>query len=179
MSKKKLREGLKNLEAYMEQYEVELTFLEEGEEAPMDTLVLGLEVSDELSFDVSCNFVDTDDYGSILQFYAQMTLDGLMEENPGMLTELKLLQTVNTLNQMLPVGQIVYIQGEQTPQHSLGLRYTMRTELSGEEQLEKCADVIELLMDDYELLCSMLIQVADGEGVQEAMELVMRLMEEE
>lgn len=178
MNKEELREGLKRLGAHMKQREVNSVFWEEGEQVPIDSLMLGLRVSDELSLDVSCNFIDVPEYGSILQFYGQLELDGMMEENPGVLTELNLLQMINQLNKMLPVGQLLYMQTDTEPMNSIGLRYTMRTELASEDELEKCADVIEMLMDDYELLCSVLMLVLDGETVQGAMGIVRKLMEE-
>lgn len=178
MDKKELREGLKRLEAHLEQYDLTSVFLEESEQTLLDSLVLGLRVSDELSLDVSCNFVDAPDYGSILQFYGQLELDGIMAESPGIFTELVILQMINLLNVMLPVGQLLYMHDGKEPMHSIGLRYTMRTELASEDELEKCADVVEMLMDDYELLCSVLMLVAEGETVQGAMETVIRLMKE-
>lgn len=178
MNKIELREGLKRLEAYMKQYEMTSMFLEEGEQTPLDSLIFGLRVSDELSLDVSCNFVDAPDYGSILQFYGQLELDGMMAESPGTLTELNILQMINLLNKMLPVGQFLYMQDDKNPVHSIGLRYTMRTELAGDDELEKCGDVIEMLMDDYELLCGVLVLVLEGETVQGALDAVLTLMQE-
>lgn len=178
MNKEELREGLKRLEAHLEQYEMTSVFLEEGEQAPMDSLILGLRVSDELSVDISCNFIDVPEYGSILQFYGQLELDGMMEESPGTLTEFNILQMINLLNRMLPAGQLLYMQDDKEPLNAIGLRYTMRTELASDDELEQCADVIEMLMDDYELLCSMLMLVLDGETVQGAMDIVVKLMNE-
>ncbi len=148
MNKEELREGLKRLGAYMEQREMNSEFLEEGEQVPMDSLLLGLRVSDELSTDVSCNFIDVPEYGSLLQFYGQLELDEMMEENPGILTESNLLQMINQLNKMLPAGQLLYMQADTEPMNSIGLRYTMRTELASDDELGKYADVIEMLMDD-------------------------------
>ena len=54
MEKEELREGLKRLKAHVEQYELESVFLEEGEEAELDSLVIGLEVSEELSLGQNC-----------------------------------------------------------------------------------------------------------------------------
>lgn len=176
MSKKELRQGLKRLEARLAQEEVKSAFLEEGELVGLDSLVFGLEVSDELSFDVTCNFVETENYGRILQFFGQLELDGMMEESPGMLTEIKLLQMVNALNRVFPVGQLLYMQDDHVPFHSIGIRYTMRTELVREDELEQCIDIIELLMDDYELLCSVLMLLLDGEEVADAMNTVTELM---
>ncbi len=179
MDKLALRQGLKKLEAYLTQYEMTSVFLEEGEQAPLDSLVLGLHVSDELSLDVSCNFIDAPDYGSILQYYGQLELDGMMAESPGTLTELNILQMINLLNSVLPVGQLLYMQNDVSPTHVIGLRYTMRTGLDSEGELEKCGDVIEMLMDDYELLCSVLVLVLEGETVQGAMNAVLELMAQE
>lgn len=179
MNKEELRAGLKRLETYMNQYEITSVFIEEGEQAPLDSLVFGLKVSDELSLDVSCNFIDAPDYGCLLQFFGQLELDGMMAESPGTLTEFNILQMINLLNKMFPVGQLLYMQDDKEPMHSIGLRYTMRTELVSEDELEKCGDVIEMLMDDYELLCSVLVLVLDGETVQGAMDTVVKLMAEE
>ena len=178
MNKEELREGLKRLETYMEQYEITSVFIEEGEQTPLDSLVFGLKVSDELSLDVSCNFVDATDYGCLLQFYGQLELDGMMAESPGTLTELNILQMINLLNRMLPVGQLLYMQDDKSPMHTIGLRYTMRTDLDSEDELERCGDVIEMLMDDYELLCSALVLVLEGETVQSVMDSMMKLMAE-
>ena len=71
------------------------------------------------------------------------------------------------------------MQDDQEPQNAIGLRYTMRTDLSSEDELEKCVDTIELLMDSYELLCSMLMLVFEGETIQKAEEILMKLMTEE
>ena len=82
------------------------------------------------------------------------------------------------MNRMIAVGQFLYMQDEKEPKNAIGLRYTMRTDLSSEDELEKCVDTIELLMDSYELLCSMLILVFEGETVQNAEEMLTKLMTE-
>ncbi len=179
MEKEELREGLQRLQTHVEQYELESVFLEEGEDAPLDSLVIGLEISEELSLDLTCNFVDLQDYGSMLQFYGQLELDGMMKESPETLTESVILQMVNALNKVISVGQLLYMQDETAPEHTIGMRYTMLTELDSEEELEKCVDIIELMMDIYELLCSVLILILDGDNVQEAMETVAKLIQEE
>ena len=171
MEKEELREGLKRLKAHVEQYELESVFLEEGEEAELDSLVIGLEVSEELSLDLTCNFVALPDYG-------QLELDGMMKESPETLTEPVILQMVNALNKVISVGQLLYMQDEEEPEHTIGMRYTMLTELDSEDELEKCIDIIELMMDIYELLCSVLILILDGDTVQEAMETVAELVQE-
>ncbi|MCI8682323.1 MAG: hypothetical protein HFH50_04940 [Lachnospiraceae bacterium] len=178
MEKEELREGLKRLKAHVEQYELESVFLEEGEEAELDSLVIGLEVSEELSLDLTCNFVALPDYGGMLQFYGQLELDGMMKESPETLTEPVILQMVNALNKVISVGQLLYMQDEEEPEHTIGMRYTMLTELDSEDELEKCIDIIELMMDIYELLCSVLILILDGDTVQEAMETVAELVQE-
>lgn len=178
MNKAELREGLKRLEAYLEPYDITSVFIEEGEQAVLDSLVLGLRVSDDISLDVSCNFVEAQDYGGVLQFFGQLELDGMMEESPEAFTELNILRMVNTANRMIAVGQFLYMQDENEPKNAIGLRYTMRTDLSGEDELEKCVDTIELLMDSYELLCSMLMLVFEGETVENAEATLMKLMTE-
>ena len=179
MNKEELREGLKRLEAHLKPYDITSVFVEEGEQAIMDSLVLGLSVSDDLSLDVSCNFVEAQDYGGVLQFFGQLELDGMMAENPEPFTELNILRMINTVNRMIAVGQFLYMQDDKEPQNAIALRYTMRTDLSSEDELEKCVDTIELLMDSYELLCSMLMLVFEGETVQKAEEILMKLMTEE
>ena len=180
MNKAELREGLKRLEAHLKSYDITSVFLEEGEQAILDSLILGLSVSNDLSLDVSCNFVEAQDYGGVLQFFGQLELDGMMaeSENPEAFTELNILRMINTVNRMIAVGQFLYMQDDQEPQNAIGLRYTMRTDLSSEDELEKCVDTIELLMDSYELLCSMLMLVFEGETVQKAEEILMKLMTE-
>lgn len=178
MNKTELREGLKRLEAYLEPYDITSVFIEEGEQAVLDSLVLGLRVSDDISLDVSCNFVEAQDYGGVLQFFGQLELDGMMEESPEAFTELNILRMLNTVNRMIAVGQFLYMQDENEPKNAIGLRYTMRTDLSGEDELEKCVDTIELLMDSYELLCSMLMLVFEGETVENAEATLMKLMTE-
>ncbi|MBD5451563.1 MAG: hypothetical protein HDR25_02865 [Lachnospiraceae bacterium] len=179
MNKAELREGLKRLEAHLEPYEMTSVFVEEGEQVVMDSLVLGLSVSDDLSLDVSCNYVEAQDYGGVLQFFGQLELDEMMKESPEAFTELNILRMINTLNRMIVVGQFLYMQDDKAPQNAIGLRYTMRTDLSSEDELEKCVDTIELLMDSYELLCSMLVLVFEGDTVQNAEEILTKLMTEE
>lgn len=178
MNKAELREGLKRLEAYLEPYDITSVFIEEGEQAVLDSLILGLRVSDDISLDVSCNFVEAQDYGGVLQFFGQLELDGMMEESPEAFTELNILRMINTVNRMIAVGQFLYMQDEKEPKNAIGLRYTMRTDLSGEDELEKCVDTIELLMDSYELLCSMLMLVFEGDTVENAEATLMKLMAE-
>lgn len=144
----------------------------------MDSLVLGLSVSDDLSLDVSCNFVEAQDYGGVIQFFGQLELDGMIEESPEAFTELNILRMINTVNRMIAVGQFLYMQDDKEPKNAIGLRYTMRTDLNSEDELEKCVDTIELLMDSYELLCSMLILLFEGETVQNAEETLTKIMTE-
>ena len=178
MNKAELREGLKRLEAHLEPYDITSVFVEEGEQAVMDSLVLGLSVSDDLSLDVSCNFVEAQEYGGVIQFFGQLELDGMIEESPEAFTELNILRMINTVNRMIAVGQFLYMQDDKEPKNAIGLRYTMRTDLNSEDELEKCVDTIELLMDSYELLCSMLILLFEGETVQNAEETLTKIMTE-
>ena len=82
MNKEELREGLKRLEEYVSKQGIKNMFLEEGKEAAMDTLLLGLELEEDLSIDISCNFVHAPEFGNVLQYYGQLELNSILEENP-------------------------------------------------------------------------------------------------
>ena len=111
MNKEQLREGLQRLDAYVSRQGFKSMFLEEGKQAAMDTLLLGLEIEEDLSIDISCNFVHAPEFGDVLQYYGQLELDPIMEENPQAFTDLNVYQMINQLNRGLPVGQILYMQG--------------------------------------------------------------------
>ena len=74
MEKRKLRQGLKRLEEYLKGMGVSSIFLEENKELPMDSLMIPLKIGQELSIDITCNFVEVPDMGSILQFYGQLVI---------------------------------------------------------------------------------------------------------
>ena len=82
MEKRKLRQGLKRLEEYLKGMGVSSIFLEENKELPMDSLMIPLKIGQELSIDITCNFVEVPDMGSILQFYGQLVIGEMMEEEP-------------------------------------------------------------------------------------------------
>ncbi len=86
---------------------------------------------------------------------------------------------INRLNQTLPVGQLLYMQGqgEEEPRHAIGIRYTMLTDLDEEKELDKCGNVIKMLMNIYEVLCSTLLLLLEGESLESAMDIVEHLME--
>lgn len=180
MNKEELREGLKRLYAYVSKQGYKSMFLEEGKQAPMDTLLLGLEMEEDLSIDISCNFVHAPEFGDVLQYYGQLALDPIMEEKPQAFTELNIYQMINELNRELPVGQILYMQGEgdQEARHLIGIRYTMLTGLEDEAELAKCVSIIEMLMNIYELLCSTILLLLEGESLNSAMEILSKIMEE-
>ncbi len=180
MNKEELREGLKRLEAYVGEQGIKNMFLEEGKEAAMDTLLLGLEMEEDLSIDISCNFVYAPDFGNVLQYYGQLELTSIMEENPQAFTELNIYQMINALNRELPVGQFLYMQEEAEEQvrHLIGIRYTMLTDLDDEAELEKCFSIVEMLMNIYEVLCSTLLLLMEGESLGNAMDIMAGLMEE-
>lgn len=178
MEKEKLREGLKRLDAYAEKMEFHSVFLEEGPEVELDSLVFGLEMEGDLSVDISCNFVHTEEAGSILQFYGQLELDGLREEEPDVFQEKNVLQLVNMLNKIIPVGQFLYMEKERDGENALGIRYTMLTDLGSEAELKKCVHVLQLLGDAYELLCSMILLLAEGESLESAIKVVTEVMNE-
>lgn len=178
MEKEKLREGLKRLEAYAKQRELHSVFLEESSEVELDSLVFGLEREEGLSADISCNFVYAEEIGNMLQFYGQLELDGLMEEKPDVFQKEKILQLMNMLNKMAPVGQLLYMEKEQDGENAIGIRYTMLTDLGSDPELKKCVNVLQLLMDVYELLCSMILLLADGESLESAMKVIIELMDQ-
>lgn len=180
MNKEELREGLKRLYAYVSEQGFKSMFLEEGKQAPMDTLLLGLEIEEDLSIDISCNFVHAPEFGDVLQYYGQMELDPILEENPEAFTEINVLQMINELNRQLPVGQILYMHGEndEEARHLIGIRYTMLTELDTEAELEKCVSIIDMLLNIYELLCSTILLLLEGESLNGAMDILADIMEE-
>ncbi len=180
MNKEELREGLKRLEEYVGNQGIKNMFLEEGKEAAMDTLLLGLELEEDLSIDISCNFVHAPEFGNVLQYYGQLELNSILEENPQAFTELNIYQMLNALNRELPVGQFLYIQeeGEEQVRHLIGIRYTMLTDLEDEAELAKCFSIVEMLMNIYEVLCSTLLLLMEGESLSEAMDIMAGLMEE-
>lgn len=176
MKKEELKEGLKKLEAYAKELGFETVFLEESPNIAMDSLVFGLQMEEDLSLDVSCNFVHAPDFGDVLQFYGQLELDGLMEEEPEAFTEGAFLELANRLNRLIPIGQFLYLKEGGDGQHALGIRYTTLTELDSEQELEKCIRVVRMLMDIYELLCSTLLLMADGEPVEQVVNTIEGLM---
>lgn len=180
MKKEELREGLKRLYDYVSKIELKSLFLEEGVQADMDTLLLGLEIGEELSIDISCNYVYAPEFGNVLQYYGQMELNQILEENPEAFTELNVHRMINALNQTLPVGQILYMQEENNEEtrHLLGIRYTMLTDLESEAELKKCVSIIEMLMNIYEVLCSTILLLLDGEPLDSAMDIIASHMEE-
>ena len=68
-------------------------------------------------------------------------------------------------------------QGEEEPRHAIGIRYTMLTDLDEEKELDKCGNVIKMLMNIYEVLCSTLLLLLEGESLESAMDIVEHLME--
>lgn len=180
MNKEELREGLKRLEAYVNEQGIKNMFLEEGKQAAMDTLLLGLEMEEDLSIDISCNFVYAPEFGNVLQYYGQLELTSIMEENPQAFTELNIYQMINLLNREIPVGQFLYMQEEEGEQvrHLIGIRYTMLTDLDNEAELAKCFSIVDMLMNIYEVLCSTLLLLMEGESLSNAMDIMAGLMEE-
>lgn len=180
MKKKELREGLQRLDAYVSDQGFKSLFIKEGKGAAMDSLLLGLEIEEDLSVDISCNFVYTPELGSVLQFFGQLEVDELFGENPEAFEEQNVLELVNELNQMIPLGQFLFMQdtvdGEE--QNAIGIRYTMLTALDSKAEMEKCVSVIRMLMDIYELLCSSLMLMVEGETVEGALQIIIALMNE-
>ena len=90
--KKELREGLKKLDVYANQLGINSLFLEEGPTVAMDSLILGLAIGGELSIDITCNFIHVPELGNVVQFYGQLQLDQILEEEPNAFTEQSILQ---------------------------------------------------------------------------------------
>ena len=177
--KKELREGLKKLDVYANQLGINSLFLEEGPTVAMDSLILGLAIGGELSIDITCNFIHVPELGNVVQFYGQLQLDQILEEEPNAFTEQSILQMINRLNHTIPLGQLLYMQGqgEEEPRHALGIRYTLLTDLDDAKEWDKCGNVIKMLMDIYEVLCSTLLLLLEGESLESAMDIVEHLME--
>lgn len=176
---KQLRDGLKRLDAYVRELDFESTFLEESSVVPMDCLLIPLYAGDELSIDISCNYVSVPDAGNMLQFYGQLVLDEMLAESSAVISDYDILRLMNELNRMLPVGQLLYLRDEAgEPQKAVGIRYTMLTGLEGEAELEKCVRTLLLLTEVYELLGSSLLLLLDGDSVEEILDTIGRLLEE-
>lgn len=181
MSKEELRKGLTRLNEYVKPLDFNSVFLEEGEEIPMDTLLLGAQVGEELSLDISCNFTDAPGLGHILHLYGELDLGPMIEENPAAFSEETVLRMANELNKSLPVGQIVYLteDSQGKAQSVIGIRYTMLTDLAGEEELQKCVNIIEMLLNIYEILCSTLYLLLEGDSLPKAMETLSNILDGE
>ncbi len=178
MDEKQLRACLKGLGEYLKQQDFQNTFLEAGASVPMDTLLIPLDISDELSLDVSCNYVSVPETGSILQFYGQMEIDGLLAEE-GMQASLDdIIKLLNELNSIVPIGHFLYLHGDvENPEKNLiAVRYTMFTNLSTDTELEQCVRILTIIMHDYELLCSHLLLLLTGQSVEGAIETVKQFL---
>lgn len=180
MKKEQLREGLKRLQSYIEPLDFHSTFLEESPEVPLDSLVIPLQIGEDLSIDISCNFVYIQDIGEILQFYGQIMLDEILEEAEQSVSDDQIRDLLNRLNSLLPIGQLLYLHGGETEdgERFLGLRYTMLTELDSEREWKRCVHVLMLLMQVYEFLCSCLLLLVDGESVTAILDTMKELMGE-
>lgn len=146
----------------------------------MDCLLIPLRVGEDLSIDISCNFVDVPDMGSILQFFGQLRLNEMLAEAQAPVSDYDILNLINELNSMLPIGQLLYLHNEEQgedAEKALGIRYTVLTELNDKRELDKCGHVLILLMQVYELLGSSLILLMDGNSVEETLERLKELLE--
>ncbi len=167
-----LREGLKKLHSYVQRLDFQSTFFEEGPEVPLDSLVIPLHVGDDLSMDISCNFIDIQDVGSLLQFYGQILLDELIKEADPPVSKERILDFVNRINLILPAGQILYLPDEGDGQKILGIRYTFPTKLENDSELKKCVEILMLLTQSYELLCSCLLLFVNGDSMDSILDTI-------
>lgn len=176
-----LREGLKRLDAYVRELDFQSTLLESSAVVPMDCLLIPLRVGEDLSIDISCNFVNVPKVGNLLQFYGQVRLNEMLAEAAvAPVSDFDLMNLINELNSMLPIGQLLYVRNTDQggePEKSIGIRYTMLTELKDERELDQCGHVLMLLMQVYELLGSSLILLMDGKSVEETLETLKQLLE--
>lgn len=174
-----LREGLKRLDSYVKELDFQSTLLEKSAVVPMDCLLIPLRVGEDLSIDISCNFVDVPEAGNLLQFYGQLSLNEMLAEASAPVSDYDIMNLINELNSMLPVGQFLYLRNEEQgreTQKALGIRYTMLTGLNDEKELDKCGRVLMLLMQVYELLGSSLILLMNGNSVEETLDTLRQIL---
>lgn len=181
MNHEQLRDGLKRLHSYVRQLDFQSTFIEESPEVPMDSLVIPLHIGEELSIDISCNFIEVQNIGPILQFYGQLILDEVLKEADAPVSGERILDFANRLNLILPIGQLLYLSDENDAngQKILGIRYTIPTELDKESELKKCVKILMLLMQIYELLCSCLLLFIDGDSMETILDTIHNLLNAE
>lgn len=175
-----LREGLKRLASYVKELDFQSTLLEKSAVVPMDCLLIPLRVGEDLSIDISCNFVNVPEVGNLLQFYGQLRLNEMLAEADAPVSDYDIMSLINELNSMLPIGQFIYFRNEVESgelEKALGIRYTMLTELNDERELDKCGHVLLLLMQVYELLGSSLILLMSGNSVEETLGTLRHLLE--
>ncbi len=55
----------------------------------------------------------------------------------------------------------------------------MLSDLAGEEELRKCVSVIEMLLNIYEILCSTLYLLLEGDSLPKAMETLSKILDGE
>lgn len=174
MEKEQLREGLKRLEAYIKKLDLGSIFLEENSTVPMDTLIIPLKAGEDLSIDISCNYVELPENGTILQFYGQIVLNEALREASVHISNGDILNLINGLNRVIPVGQFLYLfdEADEKADKVIGIRYTALTGLDDEAELKKCARILMLLMQVYELLGSSLLLLFDGTSVGETLRIL-------
>lgn len=175
MDNKILRDRLSELGKYLDEFEFPTTFLKKSAIIEMDTLLVGLEIGEELSIDMSLNYFTIPELTEVLQFYGQLVLNELMADPDSAVTEENILMLVNEMNRLMPIGQLIYM-GEKPEEKTLGIRYLLPTDLSSEESLQQCVKVLMLLMQVYEFLASALTLMADGSSVEESLETLKQLL---
>ncbi|MCC8150306.1 MAG: hypothetical protein LIO96_02310, partial [Lachnospiraceae bacterium] len=106
----------------------------------------------------------------MLQFFSQIELNQNPDLPEALNDENEILRLCNGLNTILPVGHMVYIDGRDGGgmARALGLRYTIITGLDSEQELEKCVEIIMMLMTAYQFLCGALTLMIDGASAAEA-----------
>lgn len=170
MSESELKDGLVKLGEFLKKVDIDSELLEVSPEVPMDSLHIPMDM-DGLQMDLVCNYMESSaEEEGILQFFAQVELGDGPDVPKPVTDETELLRLCNGLNSIIPVGQMVYLNGDgrEGMARALGLRYTMLTDLDNETELSRCVDVIVMLMTAYQLLCGTLVLMSDGYGAAEA-----------
>ena len=108
-------------------------------------------------------------------------MDELVEEADPPVSKERILDFANRLNFILPVGQLLYFtdEGDGDAQQILGMRYAFPTGLQNDAELKKCVEMLMLLMQSYELLCSCLILFLDGDSMDSILNTIHGLLNPE
>ncbi len=169
MNESELRDGLVRLGEFLKKVDIDNELLECSPQIPMDSLHIPIEM-EELRMDLVCNYMEGVEEEGMLQFFSQIELNQNPDLPESMNDEDELLRLCNGLNTILPIGHMAYIDGRDGGgmARALGFRYTIITGLDSEQELEKCVEIIMMLMTAYQFLCGALTLMIDGDSAAEA-----------